>query len=242
MSGAALAVCALAALGYWAVVHEPAFYRRAQLELGDRAESACDDLLARAGALASDAQYEGRWHALFAAREINGWLAVDLPRSHPDLLPPQVLAPYVEVQPRHLRVAFRHGEGRFRPVISVDLDAYASEPNQLAVRIRRARLGAVPLPLGQFLDGVSRAASEAGVTLRWLRSGSDPVAVIKLPPPRDGNTSFVIETLDLRDGEIYLAGGTQRSAAPHVADRRVHPAAAGQPTADDESTSDSVQH
>jgi len=47
--------------------------------------------------------------------------------------------------------------------------------------------------------------------LRWQQADGDPVAVIRVPPPRDENNKLIrVEALRLCDGEIYVSGTTER--------------------------------
>ena len=47
--------------------------------------------------------------------------------------------------------------------LSLTIDAYLHEPNVLALRIRRARAGALPVPLAQVLDGMRLVLAEVEV-------------------------------------------------------------------------------
>ena len=41
----------------------------------------------------------GHWEIRFTADEINGWLAVDLVKNHPNALPPTLKDPRVSIDP-----------------------------------------------------------------------------------------------------------------------------------------------
>jgi hypothetical protein len=89
------------------------------------------------------------------------------------------------------------------------------------MRIRGARAGSVPLPLARILDGIARGAAELDLRLEWLQTDGDPVALIRLPSPQDkDDRQIIIETIELGEGKVYLAGKTvhqpaQQSAAGH---------------------------
>lgn len=208
--------------GLWlAGQHVPGYYREALAV--DTAELArgSDELLAHAGTLASDAQRQGHWRALFTAKQLNGWLAVDRPRNHPTLLPPELCDPRVAIDRGGIWLAGRWGSGRVAPVCSLRLDICVLEPNTLAVRIRSMRAGLFPLPMQSLLDGVSQAAGDNGVHLTWKQTGGDPVAVLRFPPLGSRDKNLEIDQLQLAAGEIFVAGKTRRGTPPPlVADQR----------------------
>ncbi|MGD9644584.1 MAG: hypothetical protein AB7U73_02665 [Pirellulales bacterium] len=208
--------------GLWlAWQHEPGYYREALAVDAAALARGSDELLTHAGTLASDAQRHGHWQALFTAGQVNGWLAVDVPRNHPTLLPPHLCEPRVAIDRGGISLAGRWGTGRAAPVCSLRLDVCVMEPNTLAVRIRSMRAGLFPLPMQSLLDGVSQAAADYGVHLTWKQTGGDPVAVLRLPPLETSDTNLQIEQLQLAAGEIFVAGNTSRgSRPPLVADQR----------------------
>ena len=206
-----LVLCLLLAL-YMAARHEPAFYRKA-LE-SDRAamQPSSDRMLRKAAALESALRKPGRWEFRITADEINGWLAVDLIENHPGALPNTMQDPRVSIRPDVMTVACRYNQGGTKSVLSLTIQPYVSRsvdgPNTLAVRIEAVRAGLLPLPLEKVLDGLSLAARDMGLELDWRRSGSKPVAMIAMPEMDD--LAVRIETLRLADGEIILAGITER--------------------------------
>ncbi len=208
---ATLAVGGVLVWGYWAATRVPPFYKEA-LKLHPEAQQvASDKLLETATALASNVRKEGRWQALFTAEQINGWMAVDLARNFPDALPPGVVDPRVDIRPEGVTVACRYLEGAVATVMSLDAEIYMQEPNVLSVRLHNARAGAIPVPMGEILDVVQQAATDAEFELNWLQAEGDPVALVRFHPPRDDeDTLYVLEALELRKGEIYVAGRTTR--------------------------------
>ena len=179
-------------------------------------EDASDKMLQKAAALVSDVGNEDEWKSLFTEDEINGWLAVDLVENHPDALPPSVTDPRVSIEPDRLTLACRYDRGGWKCVLSVVVDVYLAEPNVVALRIRKARAGAVPLPLDEVLDRITTAAGKMDLQLRWQQAEGDPVALVSIRPPRDDDERVVrIESIKLGDGEIYLAGSSESPRPEH---------------------------
>lgn len=211
--GCGLLLLIAAGLGglYWALKHQPDFYRQAIRRDRPSQKQASDQMLQRAAALRNDVEKEGRWRALFTAQQINGWLAVDFVDNFPDALPDSFRDPRVEIRPREMTLACRQQRGGVDTTVSLTIEPYLPEPNRLALRIRSARAGLLPMPLTPVLDAISAAAAETGLRLDWQRAHGDPVALISIPPPSGQDGKLVrIDTLRLDHGEIYLAGTTRQ--------------------------------
>ena len=179
---------------------------------GDREqEGPWNAMFARAKALASDRGQEDRWNGLFTAEEINGWLAVDLGKNLANLMRGSLSDPRVAIEQDTLMVGCRLRRGDATTVLSLSGDAYLAGPNTVGVRIRTARAGAVPLPVGKIESYISEAANRSGLTVQWRQFGRLPVALISFPAPRSEADRLVrIDTLRCGKGEIYLSGSTQQ--------------------------------
>jgi hypothetical protein len=215
-----VAVGALLFTIYKASQSVPEFYRTAiAVEPEEQADSR-DAFVAQATALASDLNQDGHWQSLFTAEQINAWLALELAASYPDLLPAELHDPRVTLDKNEATIGCRYQHGDLVAVLSLTFDAYLHEPNVVALRIRRARAGALPVPLAEVLDNISYAARQLNLRLEWVKSQGDPVALITLPQPRDGGRGLLsLETLELRDGELFVSGTvgkTRLDASPIV--------------------------
>lgn len=206
LAAAATAVV-LVALGlYWAVGYEPAYYRDALI--GDPAaqEQASDRMLQKTTSLVSAVQRQGHWQSRFTAEQINGWLAVDRVRNHPNSLPSTMHDPRVTIDAHGVTIACRYRQGAIDSVLSVTVEPYLHEPNVVALRIVKARAGLLPAPLGPVIDRLSDAAEQLHFDLQWRRDGADPVALVSLP--EHGRRVPRIENIRLGQGELFVAGTT----------------------------------
>ena len=176
-------------------------------------EETGDENSPQATAPASDREQEqeGRWNALFTAKEVNGWLAVDLGKNLANLVHGSLSDPRVAIDEDTLMVGCRLRRGDVITVLSLSGDAFLTGPNTVAVRIRRAQAGALPLPVGRIERYISEAANRSGLTVQWRQVDRLPVALISFPPPRTEADRLVqIDTLRFGKGEIYLSGSTQQ--------------------------------
>lgn len=210
---AALLLVAAVAVGlFWAAHHEPTFYRQAIRSRTGREKAAGDEMETRVLELHNDARKTGSWQAVFTQEQINGWLAAELPEKFPGLLPPGLKDPLVAIEEGRARVAVRYEDDRLATVLSCVVEVHlAHEPDTLALRFRRLRAGALPLPLGPFVERATAAARRAHVRLRWSQAGGDPVALVTLPTQhRQFPARHIhVDTIELRSQELLVSGHTE---------------------------------
>ena len=191
----------------------PEFYEQALLLEPTRARATSREMVQQATGLAREARKPGDWQAIFTAEQINGWLAVDLVENHSGALPKEVAEPRVAIDPGTATVACRYSGPSFTSVLSLDVDLSLAEANTVAIRLRRVRAGAMPLPISQVLEIFQTAARDLQWPVEWRQIDGDPVALISVPSvvKHEGRkVSLQLESLELRDGEIYIAGRSER--------------------------------
>jgi hypothetical protein len=196
-----------------AVQRVPAFYEAAETVPLEVHRQAGRELERTVVAWHNDAGTVGPWSLRLTDQQVNGWLATEMADKFPGRLPDTVRDPRVAFTPQDIRLACRYDGPPLTAVIQLTLQIHvAEEPNTLAIRLRRARAGLLPLPLDGLLDQISEAARQADVILNWGQTDGDPVALITLGELRgtQANQTVSLESLEVRDGEIELAGHTQR--------------------------------
>jgi hypothetical protein len=207
-----LVIAAVLLIGvYRASQHVPTFYQKALQREPVRQAKAGDQLERQVLELHNEVKEEGHWQAIFTDEQINGWLAADLPEKFPKALPKEVTDPRVAIEPREVKIACRYKAEKMSAILSLALEIHLTdEPNVVAVRIRKARAGALPLPLKQWLDRISKSAEKANVSLHWAQVDGDPVALVTVPREHKEfqHRILAVETIEMRTGEIYLAGRT----------------------------------
>lgn len=213
-----LGLLGIAVLGlYKAAQREPTFYRQAMLvepaenrEAGEALEQSFLDLH-------NDVRNIGTWEAVFTEEQVNGWLVADLPEKFPNVLPRGTQEPRVAIDAEAIRVACQFDNGKLKTIVSMALDIdLTTETNTLAIRVNKLRAGALPVPLRQFLDKITAAARRGDIPLKWHQIDGDPVALVTVPVTHEdyAHREIYVDTIELREGEIYLAGHTERKEAP----------------------------
>lgn len=199
---------------YEATQRVPEFYHEAISRPPAAEEEARDAFVAQAAALVSDLDRSGPWQSLFTAEQINAWLALELARHYPGLLLGELHDPRIVIKKQEATLACRYESGELAAVLSLEFDVYLHEPNVLAVRIRGARAGALPVPLTQVLDTINHAAVELGLRIEWHKKHGDPVALINFAEQGSSFGRFCLETVELHDGEVFLAGTAGNAIPP----------------------------
>lgn len=208
-------LCIAGGLLYQATRAMPKFYERVLAEDVERQEQASEEFLQQATALASDVETQAAWSVAFTDEQINGWLAVDVPRNLPNAIPPTIQAPRISIQPGEATIAFRLKSGALDAVVSVVVDVFLSAPNEVAVRFRQASLGRLPVPLAKVIQPVGQAAAQLNLHLTWQQQDGDPVAVVAFNRDSDSASRDVhLEAIELADGELRLAGVSTKRDAP----------------------------
>lgn len=221
-------VAVLLFAAYRATQHEPDFYAEAMQTDPAEQEVAGDELERRVLDLHNNVRHEGEWVAVFTDEQINGWLAVDLPAKYPQAMPAGAKDPRVAIEKDQAHVGCRYETEKLSTIVSLTVQVDLSEEeNVLAIRISKARAGALPIPLKRWLESISEGARRAGVPLRWSHLDGDPVALVPISIRHKElkDRQLVIEEIVLSDGEIRLAGRTEAVTETSKLNGRVQTAA-----------------
>jgi hypothetical protein len=226
------AVVGLIAIGlgvaYYAAQQVQPFYVQA-LEIQPEAlERGGRELESRATALYSDTKQVGRWQALFTAEQINGWLATQLAEFSGKELPPEIRDPRVAITPGVLTLGFRTKANGVDTVVSADSRVSLTKDGAVAIRLDSVRAGALPLPALQFADELASACQNLKLPIRWTRDAGKPVALVDLHEL----DSLYVDDVQLDDGQLYVAGHTEKIRKEPNMQRQFPPLSAEKPDAD----------
>jgi hypothetical protein len=185
------------------------FYAEAMRVAPQQLESAGRQMESRVSALVSEAQPPGRWQTVFSDDEVNGWLAVTLKEKFSDLLPPEVSDPRVVFTDGGCKIGFRYDGEQLSAVISVEGDASIASEDVAAVRLRQAFLGGLPLPMSEVVDEITAIAAKLQLPIRWAHQDGDPILLAPVTNALSTDRERrQLERLELRDGQLLLAGST----------------------------------
>ncbi len=203
----------VASVSVWLFYHsmqiEPDFYetaiQRSEVELaenGDRFETKVLELQ-------NNARQAGNWSYVFSEEEVNGWLAIDCPKKFPELIPSFLVNPRIQILDSELQVVFHYQSRRVSAVVVLAGDVFVAEPGgEIALRIKSAKSGLVPLPIAKVADRITRHLRSIGIAVRWEELDGDPLALLKIPPDKLklGEQSLQIQTIGCQDRQVLVAG------------------------------------
>jgi hypothetical protein len=193
--------------------HEPEFYRNA-LRVDEKQQQANgSEMETRILNLRNSVLSESSWSASFTEEQINGWLAWDLNKKFPDLIPPEVSDPRVKVRDQSVTFAFRCEAKPFRGIAIINADVFLTGVvNQVGIRIISIHSGMVPVPVAAFADQIAIQAKKSGFNLEWSEENGATVAIIDLPDkmikPDDGGSYIELKSVQITDKGISISGET----------------------------------
>ena len=65
--------------------------------------------------------------------------------------------------------------------------------------------GKLPLPLGSLIESIVKSGQESGLAIEHQQVVNDPLLLVSLPT--DNKDQLLLESVELREGKIHLAGG-----------------------------------
>lgn len=213
LRGLVLAVVAAAAGLGLAVRWSPAFHAE---RLGAPADpAAARRFLTKVAALHGAGRDGGAWDMALTEAECNAWLADDLPRNHPGLLPPGIAAPRVRLSPGSCQVAAVVTEAAWlpgwlvrplRPVVTARLDVRLASVGRLECRLGGVRLGVIPLPAGPLVQALADRLRRSGLPCETPRVDGRSVLVVTFPPGEPGTPGVRPAALAIGAGEFLVSG------------------------------------
>jgi hypothetical protein len=214
---AGIAAIAAVAGGYvfYAMSRVRPFYAEAIAADPQELKTAGKRMEERVEQLAEVAARVGRWETVFTEDEVNGWLAYYLEDNGAKFLPPQVEDPRIAFIDGGAKIGFRYLGKRLDSVISVEADAFMIANDVAAVRLRKAYLGMLPIPIDDVVRHITKGAATLRLPIRWTEQEGDPVVLLAVADVMSTEQEIrKLEHLELRSGEVVLAGRTESRDAP----------------------------
>jgi hypothetical protein len=207
-----LVLVAVAGVGMVAVYRAtqwvPPFYeQRLGLDSTELAQAG-DQLEQQLQAIQETHEDETVWNTILTEDQVNGWLAVNLKKKFPRLLPYSVRNPRVAFTPDDALIACQYASKTMSAVISLNVNARATErKNVVAVTLTNAKLGAVPGLLDMAIEEINQAAKRAKIDLEWAEEDGADVAYITIPEHLiDDQHRFELHDVEIANGELRIAG------------------------------------
>ena len=162
----------------------------------------------------SKSKAHGSW--TLSDEQVNSWLITQLPELLPEFSNSGMSNPRVAIQDEHVLLAGRLDMGKFSAVASMEVSLFMTDqPNQVAVRLHDARLGALPGMKHRLVKQMHDAAIRHRIPLKWSQQDNDPVALWTVGEgikdfPSDGE-NLTIESIAVDGNQIRITGLYQES-------------------------------
>lgn len=206
-----LAVCLAVPAAVWiSLTHKPKFYQAMVRVPRDVQHAKAQRFVAQSLQLRNDICNEPTWEAVFTDQEVNAWLAEDLVTEFADQLPPEVHEPRIVFDLDRVTLAFELDQGPVRSVVWVVARPRVPEPNMLELRLEKIRAGVLPVPAEKVIGQIVDHVREHGIEVEWKRVDSLPVVTMRYTPHSE-REDVILEQVQIRDGEVRLAGRSNRS-------------------------------
>lgn len=162
--------------------------------------------------LKSSAEEEGAWQIIFTEDQINGWLAVDMPRKFPKWQPKEIEQPRVAIDRQDAKLVFKLETPRLSGIVVASLDFFCTRrTNEIGIRFRSVRSGVLPIPVHRFADRITATMRESRVDVSWTEMDGDPVALVVLPDEvtrRLQSSRVILRNIEVQQDQIVLTGET----------------------------------
>jgi hypothetical protein len=201
----------------WALFQPPAFYVQAMQPPADpvRQKAEAEQLIRRTlGLVERIRSSEQEWSEGFSQKQINSWLAEELPVNFRRWLPQGVTDPRIRLSEDLIQVGFHLEQPKFSGVVSLHLVPWMVEPNQLAIEIKSIRAGLVPIPLDGVLRDVEHMIETDGWQIEWTQADGADVVLVRLGD--DSSKEPVMRAIQVLDGQlrVYGTSGPEGSRIP----------------------------
>jgi hypothetical protein len=131
--------------------------------------------------------------------------------------------PRIAIARDRLTLGFRTKPGGVETVVSVDASVLITDDGNVGIRFMSVRAGALPLPVLQLADELATACKKLKLPVRWTQENGRPIAIVNVANSTSAeNREFFIDSIELRNNEMYVAGQTevnngQERPAPRIA-------------------------
>lgn len=197
---------------YLSSQRSPDFYREALAVVEEIQVVQNKGMLDKVRVLNNDVQKtETPWQGSFTDDEINAYLAVECTKPGADLIPREVQSPRIAIAPGRIDLACRLEQGAFSGILHVAFSANLPEPNRLALRIREARFGKLPVSRTRSAKLLREFLEKNGYPVVESAEGGDPTLSFPLKLKYGKDKSIRLEEIVLRDGEILFSGTTEKN-------------------------------
>jgi hypothetical protein len=188
--------------------HEPAFYQERAVAPGNTRKQQSSAFLQNFTLVLSAAKNGDDFNATFTEEQINSYFQENFITSGfaKNLLPENISAPRLAIEPECIRLAFRFGSMPWCSIISIDWRVWLApkEPNVVVLELQGLHAGSLPISAQSLLEQISDIARRNNIDVTWYRHNGNPVALLRFPT--DARSTVQLHQLQLSSGKLTIVG------------------------------------
>ena len=195
-----------------AVKCKPAFYAKSlkveQSVLVQKSKAAVEKTM---GTFEKLKPTETNWKTEYTEDEINGYLAVDLKRDYPKILPKEIKNPRIQLLDDQLEFACEIDSGSFSGVLDLGMKIQFPSPNSCEIRFQKAKLGLLPFSNETIRDLLADGLRQSGAKVEIKEIEGEPAFVANFAIPlEEKKLLLLLENLSVQNGALSLAGSVEK--------------------------------
>ncbi|MGL6225872.1 MAG: hypothetical protein ACRC10_04500 [Thermoguttaceae bacterium] len=195
---------------YSAIQVKPAFYQTAlevepesQITLSHTIVQRCQETVDRISTKDRD------WELQLGQDEINAYLAVDLLKSYPKLLPSEIKNPRIAIQNDNLELACEVETSGISGVLHLTLRPRFINPNQCLLQIRAAHLGVVSLSRSKVCDLLGNRVRLADVQMERTTDQGGPALLITFKVDANPDLALLLKQAEIVGDSLKVFGSSE---------------------------------
>jgi len=150
------------------------------------------------------------WETELTEDEINGYLAIEVPRLLPQLSSSGIKNPRISLRDDNLEIACQIEHGMVSGVLNLGLDIQFPQPNRCVILFQKAYVGLVPFSRETVRDTFASGLKGGGRTMESAAIQGDPALVIELGNDLK-NPEFALILREIRptNGSLSISGAVR---------------------------------
>jgi hypothetical protein len=170
------------------------------------------EMLHKVGDLNNAVQRVGEpWRAVFTAEDVNAYFAVELAKEGANFFPKEIIEPRLMFSDRQVDLACQVMRGTFSGTLHLSLGLTLPEPNRLVIRVKKAKLGKLPISKEIPVKFLENAFKEKSYRVQQGTEAGDPTITVLFDIEYDNKRSVLLDGITFQDGRVQISGTTEQS-------------------------------
>ena len=150
------------------------------------------------------------WQAELTEDEVNGYLAIEIPKHFPQLFSGGIRNPRVSLKNNKLAIASQIEQGMVSGVLDLALDIQFPRPNRCVILFQRAYVGLVPFSRETVRDIFAEGLQGGGRKLELTKVQGYPALIVDLGNDlKNQDFSLILREIRAINGTLVISGGVR---------------------------------